>query len=151
MTVPTSRRRQSSHGFVGPASMSETTITGGSGGDPLPHLRFSSRWKGLLRPAAHGIWKLRDGLSFEIIICTCLVALKLRSLRFHSPRLCRAAVFLIQTNVSLSLRPKLAIRFLSQPTQSLWVLVRFLSQPTQSLWVSVPELTTHACFAKSSR
>ena len=32
-----------------------------------------------------------------------LVALKLRSLRFHSPRSCRAAVFLIQTNVSLSL------------------------------------------------
>ena len=30
-----------------------------------------------------------------------LVALKLRSLRFHSPRLCRIAVFLIQTNVSL--------------------------------------------------
>ena len=28
------------------------------------------------------------------------VALKLRSLRFHSPRLCRIAVFLIQTNVS---------------------------------------------------
>ena len=31
-----------------------------------------------------------------------MVALKLRSLRFHSPRLCRAAVFQIQTNVSLS-------------------------------------------------
>ena len=34
-----------------------------------------------------------------------LVALRLRSLRFHSPRLCRVAVFLhflIQTNVSLS-------------------------------------------------
>ena len=30
-----------------------------------------------------------------------LVALRLRSLRFHSPRLCRVAVFLIQTNVSL--------------------------------------------------
>ena len=30
------------------------------------------------------------------------VALKLRSLRFHSPRLCRIAVFLIQTNVCLS-------------------------------------------------
>ena len=29
--------------------------------------------------------------------------LKLRSLRFHSPRFCRVAVFLIQTNVSLSL------------------------------------------------
>ena len=29
------------------------------------------------------------------------VALKLRSLRFHSPHLCRVAVFLIQTNVSL--------------------------------------------------
>ena len=28
------------------------------------------------------------------------VALKLRSLRFHSPRLSRIAVFLIQTNVS---------------------------------------------------
>ena len=28
----------------------------------------------------------------------------LRSLRFHFPRLCRAAVFLIQTNVSLSQR-----------------------------------------------
>ena len=38
-----------------------------------------------------------------VSFCTCLVALKLRSLRFHSPRLCRAAVFLIQTNVSLSL------------------------------------------------
>ena len=36
-----------------------------------------------------------------VSFCTCLVALKLRSLRFHSPRLCRAAVFLIQTNVSL--------------------------------------------------
>ena len=36
-----------------------------------------------------------------------LVALRLRSLRFHSPRLCRVAVFLIQTNVSLSQnRPK---------------------------------------------
>ena len=36
------------------------------------------------------------------------VALRLRSLRFHSPRLCRVAVFLIQTNVSLSHhRPKL--------------------------------------------
>ena len=32
-----------------------------------------------------------------------LEALRLRSLRFHSPRLCRVAVFLIQTNVSLSL------------------------------------------------
>ena len=32
-----------------------------------------------------------------------MVALKLRSLRFHSPRLCRAAVFLIQPNVSLCL------------------------------------------------
>ena len=31
-----------------------------------------------------------------------LVALRLRSPRFHSPRLCRVAVFLIQTNVSLS-------------------------------------------------
>ena len=30
------------------------------------------------------------------------VALKLRSLRFHSPRLCRIAVLLIQTNVSRS-------------------------------------------------
>ena len=28
--------------------------------------------------------------------------MRLRSLRFHSPRLCRAAVFLIQTNVSLT-------------------------------------------------
>ena len=37
-----------------------------------------------------------------VSFCTCLVALKLRSLRFHSPRLCRTAVFLIQTNVSLS-------------------------------------------------
>ena len=37
-----------------------------------------------------------------VSFCACLVALKLRSLRFHSPRLCRAAVFLIQTNVSLS-------------------------------------------------
>ena len=36
-----------------------------------------------------------------VSLCTCLVALKLRSLRFHSPRSCRAAVFLIQTNVSL--------------------------------------------------
>ena len=36
-----------------------------------------------------------------VSFCACLVALKLRSLRFHSPRLCRAAVFLIQTNVSL--------------------------------------------------
>ena len=32
---------------------------------------------------------------------TVLVALRLRSLWFHSPRLCRVAVFLIQTNVSL--------------------------------------------------
>ena len=38
-----------------------------------------------------------------VSFCACLVALKLRSLRFHSPRLCRAAVFLIQTNVSLML------------------------------------------------
>ena len=43
-----------------------------------------------------------------VSFCTCLVvslslALKLRSLRFPSPRSCRAAVFLIQTNVSLSL------------------------------------------------
>ena len=30
-----------------------------------------------------------------------VVALRLRSLWFHSPRLCRVAVFLIQTNVSL--------------------------------------------------
>ena len=44
-------------------------------------------------------------LHFYLLVsfCTCLVALKLRSLRFHSPRLCRAAVFLIQTNVSLLL------------------------------------------------
>ena len=41
-----------------------------------------------------------------VSFCTCLVALKLRSLRFHSPRLCRAAVFLIQTNVSLGHPPK---------------------------------------------
>ena len=42
-------------------------------------------------------------LVIHTFIISCLVALKLRSLRFHSPRLCRAAVFLIQTNVSLSL------------------------------------------------
>ena len=35
--------------------------------------------------------------------CEMMVALRLRSLRFHSPRLCRIAVFLIKTNVSLSL------------------------------------------------
>ena len=54
MTVPTSRRRQGSHGYVGPASMSETTITGGSGGDPLPHLRFSPQ------RASSGPWKVRE-------------------------------------------------------------------------------------------
>ena len=42
-----------------------------------------------------------------VSFCTCLIALKLRSLRFHSPRLCRAAVFLIQTNVSLSLQDRM--------------------------------------------
>ena len=34
-----------------------------------------------------------------------LVALRLRSLRFHSPRLCRVAGFLIQPNVSLTSSP----------------------------------------------
>ena len=41
--------------------------------------------------------------SISLLFLLLLVALKLRSLRFHSPRLCRVAVFLIQTNVSLSL------------------------------------------------
>ena len=41
------------------------------------------------------------GLLFSFLSLL-LVALRLRSLRFHSPRLCRVAVFLIQTNVSLS-------------------------------------------------
>ena len=39
--------------------------------------------------------------SISLFSLHLLVALRLRSLRFHSPRLCRAAVFLIQTNVSL--------------------------------------------------
>ena len=39
--------------------------------------------------------------SISLLFLLLLVALKLRSLRFHSPRLCRIAVFLIQTNVSL--------------------------------------------------
>ena len=43
-----------------------------------------------------------------------LVALRLRSLRFHSPRLCRVAVFLIQTNVSLTLIPNRLSRSLSR-------------------------------------
>ena len=33
----------------------------------------------------------------------CKSSFEVRSLRFHSPRLCRVAVFLIQTNVSLRL------------------------------------------------
>ena len=40
--------------------------------------------------------------SISLLFLLLLVALKLRSLRFHSPRLCRVAVFLIQTNVSSS-------------------------------------------------
>ena len=40
-------------------------------------------------------------LSISLFFLHLLVALRLRSLRFHSPRLCRVAVFLIQTNVSL--------------------------------------------------
>ena len=39
--------------------------------------------------------------SISLFFLHLLVALRLRSLRFHSPRLCRVAVFLIQTNVSL--------------------------------------------------
>ena len=39
--------------------------------------------------------------SVSLLLLLVRVALKLRSLRFHSPRLCRIAVFLIQTNVSL--------------------------------------------------
>ena len=40
------------------------------------------------------------------------------ALRFHSPRLCRAAVFLIQTNVSLwqALRPYLLGIYFKSPT-----------------------------------
>ena len=37
----------------------------------------------------------------KALYITVCVALKLRSLRLHSPRLCRIAVLLIQTNVSL--------------------------------------------------
>ena len=44
--------------------------------------------------------RFNDGCFFLHL----LVALRLRSLRFHSPRLCRVAVFLIQTNVSLFVR-----------------------------------------------
>ena len=40
--------------------------------------------------------------SLSLYYNTVCVALKLRSLRLHSPRLCRIAVLLIQTNVSLS-------------------------------------------------
>ena len=42
-------------------------------------------------------------VSISLFFLHLLVALRLRSLRFHSPRLCRVAVFLIQTNVSLTL------------------------------------------------
>ena len=48
------------------------------------------------------------------VTVTSVSALKLRSLRFHSPRLCRITVFLIQTIVSLSsisgLTPKDKVR-----------------------------------------
>ena len=40
--------------------------------------------------------------SLYLLFLLVRVALKLRSLRFHSLRLCRIAVFLIQTNVSLT-------------------------------------------------
>ena len=40
--------------------------------------------------------------SISLFFLHLLVALRLRSLRFPSPRLCRVAVFLIQTNVSLT-------------------------------------------------
>ena len=40
--------------------------------------------------------------SSSLLFLLVCVALKLRSLRFHSPCLCRIAVFSIQTNVSLS-------------------------------------------------
>ena len=40
--------------------------------------------------------------SISLLFLLVRVALKLRSLRFHSPRLCRIAVFLIQTIVSLA-------------------------------------------------
>ena len=64
--------------------------------------------KGKMRPL-----KSPANIAINIIIKCCfvfvqggdflhlLVALRLRSLRFHSPRLCRVAVFLIETNVSL--------------------------------------------------
>ena len=51
--------------------------------------------------------RMRPSLFFSVsVLSLCfflhlLVALRLRSLRFHSPRLCRVAVSLIQTNVSL--------------------------------------------------
>ena len=53
-----------------------------------------------------------------VSFCTCLVALKLRSLRFHFPRLCRAAVFLIQTNVSLPLSSLCPLRHFSVASSS---------------------------------
>ena len=40
--------------------------------------------------------------SISLLFLLVRVAFKLRSLRFHSPRLCRITVFLIQNNVSLS-------------------------------------------------
>ena len=65
-----------------------------------------------------------------VSFCTCLVALKLRSLRFHSPRLCRAAVFLIQTNVSLP--PFVSRRGLSNTNQRLSPVMAYTVSSTYS-------------------
>ena len=63
---------------------------GGADRDPGPEDGAQAQW-------------MQPSLLFSISLLFLLVrvALKLRSLRFHSPRLCRIAVFLIQTNVSL--------------------------------------------------
>ena len=63
-----------------------------------------------LPAAVLGLWLRPQWMQASLLFCISLlfllvrVALKLRSLRFHSPRLCCVAVFLIQTNVSLSHR-----------------------------------------------
>ena len=85
-----------------------------------------------LHPAYITVIKILRSLSFSPMDRdrhSDLVALRLRSLRFHSPRLCRVAVFLIQTNVSLGL----CIPSTNAPLY-LWSFINSGFNPT--LWVA---------------